>query len=71
MCWWSKKDKVLPRASREAMEALKNGRSELLAAQELRSQVHEVQKAASSTLAQNHFGVAITAAMGGPIHREQ
>lgn len=69
MCWW-KKGHTAPRASREALEALDAGRSDLLAAQELRLQVHEVQQAASTTLAQNHFGVAITAAMGGPIHRE-
>jgi hypothetical protein len=68
MSWWKKS--APPRPSREAVEALRAVREDLHTAHAFHAEVHRMSEAAEETLAQNHFGAAVTAAMGGRIHND-
>jgi len=63
---WPWKTKHVGHASPEADRALAAGQAHLTRVRELRVQAGQVQVAASESLRDNHFGIAITAAMGGP-----
>lgn len=63
--WPFKARHAPPHASPEAIKALESGQRELVEARRLRSEVGEVQAAASAALRRNHFGIALTAAMTG------
>lgn len=67
---WPWKIKHVPHASPEAELALARGQTQLAQVRELREQAGLVKKAADSSLAHNHFGAAVTAAMGGPIRHD-
>jgi len=62
---WPWKTKRTPQASPESQRALEQGKAQLVRVRELRVQAVQVQAAASESLRDNHFGLAITAAMGG------
>lgn len=62
---WPWKNKQPAQASPESERALEQGKAQLDRVRELRVQANQVQSAASTALRDNHFGLAITAAMGG------
>lgn len=66
---WPWKSKTVPQASDEALRAVESGHKQLEAARELHVQARQIRTAAVRAHTTNHFGQAVTAAMGGPIHR--
>lgn len=66
---WPWKTKHEAQPAPEAVRALEQGKAQLVRVRELRVQAGQVQVAASESLRDNHFGLAITAAMGGRTDR--